>query len=266
MIGDPVAHSLSPAIHNAAIRALGLDAVYVALQTPSASLPTVLAGLAAVGGAGNVTVPHKQAAERCMTRKTDLCTRIGACNTFWSERGSLVGDNTDAPGVLACLRSLGADGAERWLLLGTGGSARAVAVVAADARALLHVRSRDPTQAQAFAEWARARGVNAQAVTGRLVPAVDLAINATPLGLNQNDPLPLDPDAVQDLTVALDLVYARPGGETQWVRALRRAGVVAQDGREMLVQQGALAFRRFFPGETAPTEVMRAAVARALRA
>lgn len=266
VVGDPVAHSLSPAIQNAAIRALGLDAVYVALRTPASELSTVLSALAAVGAAGNVTVPHKEAAERCVARKTDLCARIGACNTFWSEGGTLVGDNTDAPGLLACLRRLcgEASGAERWLLLGTGGSGRAVAVVAADAKAELYVRSRDAGRAEAFAKWARSRGARAHAVTDREAPTVDLAINATPLGLNQDDPLPLDPKAANGLKLALDLVYAP--GETRWVRALRAAGIAAQDGRELLVQQGAVAFGRFFPGEAAPVEVMRAAVSRALRA
>src|SRR5207245_6532391 len=78
-------------MHNAAIRALGLDAVYVAIRTPAAALPPLLAALGAVGGAGNVTVPHKEAVERCLARKTDLCARVGACNTFWTEQGELVG-------------------------------------------------------------------------------------------------------------------------------------------------------------------------------
>src|SRR5438067_10021950 len=129
-------------MHNAALRALGLDAVYVALPTPADALTPVLAALAAVGGSGNVTVPHKEAAERCRARKTDLCARVGACNTFWTERGELVGDNTDVPGVLACLRQLGVDGARRWLLVGTGGAARAVAVAAAELEAEVHVLSR----------------------------------------------------------------------------------------------------------------------------
>src|SRR5439155_1133056 len=146
VIGDPVTHSLSPAMHNAALRALGLDAVYVALPTPAEALPPVLAALAAVGGSGNVTVPHKEAAERCMARKTDLCARVGACNTFWTERGELVGDNTDVPGVLACLRQLGVDGARRWLLVGTGGAARAGDAGAAGGRGIrpLLPRSRRP--------------------------------------------------------------------------------------------------------------------------
>src|SRR5204863_9325785 len=130
--GDPVAHSLSPVMHNAAIRALGLNAVYVALPTPAAALPGLLSVLPALGGAGNVTVPHKEATERCLARKTDLCARVGACNTFWTERGSLVGDNTDVAAILACLKQLGVDGARSWLLVGTGGAARAVAVAAAE--------------------------------------------------------------------------------------------------------------------------------------
>jgi shikimate dehydrogenase len=262
VIGDPVAHSLSPLMHNAAIRALGLDAVYVALQAPAAALPAVFTTLAAAGAAGNVTLPHKEAAERCVARKTDLCSRAGACNTFWTEHGELVGDNTDVPGIVDCVKQLGADGAGTWLLIGTGGAARAVAVAAAELRARLHVLSRDAARAQSFAEWARARGVRAEPARGALEP--DVAVNATPLGLKDTDPMPLDPDRTGRLSAALDLVYAP--GETRWVRALRAAGIAAQDGRELLVRQGAAAFGRFFPDRAPPVEVMRAAVARALRA
>ena len=262
VIGDPVEHSLSPAMHNAACRALGLDAVYVALRCPPGALPGLLTAVAAVGGAGNVTVPYKEAAERCLTRKTDLCARVGACNTFWSEHGQVVGDNTDVAGVLASLRQLGAEEAPQWLLIGTGGAARAVAVAAAEARAALHVLSRDAGRAQQFSDWARSRGADAHLARGDLLP--DVAINATPLGLKDSDPLPLDTDRLRGLRAALDLVYAP--GETRWVRVLRAAGALAQDGREMLVQQGAAAFSHFFPGAHAPMEVMRAAVAHALRA
>jgi shikimate dehydrogenase len=261
VIGDPVAHSLSPIMHNAAIRALGLDAVYVALGAPAAALPALFGALAAVGAAGNVTVPHKEAAERCLARKTELCERVGACNTFWTEHGALVGDNTDVAGIVACLQQLGADGG-RWILVGTGGAARAVAVAAAQVRAELHVLSRDAARARDFAAWARSRGARAEPARGALEPEV--AINATPLGLKDTDPLPLDPARTPHLGAALDLVYAR--GSTRWVRTLRAAGVRAQDGREVLVRQGAAAFARFFPGHAAPLEVMRAAVLRALGA
>ena len=263
IIGDPVAHSLSPAMHNAACRALGLDAAYVALRVAPGALSTVLQGLAASGGAGNVTVPHKEAVERSVARKTDVCARAGACNTFWTEEdGVLVGDNTDVAGVRAALAGLGADGG-RWLVIGTGGSARAVAVAAADAGAALWVRSRHPDRARAFVVWAKQLGVRAEPAHGPI--EVDAAINATPLGLGERDPLPIDPKDLRGVRMALDLVYARGG--TRWVRAVRERGkgVTVCDGREVLVRQGAAAFSRFFPGIAAPVEVMRAAVERALR-
>ena len=263
VIGDPVAHSLSPAMYNAACRALGLDAVYVALRVAPASLPAVLAMQAAIGGAGNVTVPHKEAVEGSVARKTDVCARVGACNTFWTEDGgALVGDNTDVFGVTSALAKIGAGKkGERWLVVGTGGSARATAVAAGDSGATLFVRSRDAARAKAFAAWASGIGVPTTVAAGPT--EIDVAINATPLGLAGHDPIPVDVNHIPGAQRALDLVYAP--GETRWVHALRERGIEAVDGREMLVQQGAAAFERFFPGTAAPREVMRAAVQRALR-
>lgn len=268
LIGDPVAHSLSPAMHNAAFRALGLDAVYVALRVSAESLSQVLAMQAATHGAGNVTVPHKEAVERSVTRKTDVCKRVGACNTFWTEAGALVGDNTDVAGLKAALARIGAPGkGARWLVVGTGGSARAAAAAAADVGATLFVRSRDPARAKSFAAWASgigAGGGDAVATAANGPVEIDVAINATPLGLAGHDSLPIDLNHIPGVQHALDLVYGP--GETRWVHALRERGIQASDGREMLVQQGAAAFARFFPESAAPTEVMRAAVQRALRA
>jgi shikimate dehydrogenase len=263
VIGDPVAHSLSPAMHNAACRALGLDAVYLALRVPADQLAAVLAMHAATGGAGNVTVPHKEAVEGSVARKTDVCARVGACNTFWTEDGRLVGDNTDVVGVARALDQIGVNGTGgRWLVIGTGGSARAVAICAAERGATLWIRSRDAKRADAFAAWAETRGVRANVAAGPV--EVEVAINATPLGLAGHDPLPVDVNHIPGVQRALDLVYGP--GETRWVHALRERGIRAADGREMLVRQGAAAFERFFPGQSAPVEVMRAAVVRALRA
>ncbi|HET9710067.1 MAG TPA: shikimate dehydrogenase [Gemmatimonadales bacterium] len=259
VLGDPVAHSLSPVMHNAAIDALGLDAVYVALRTQSAAVPETLATLTGLGVAGNVTVPLKGAVERCVARKTDLCARTGSCNTFWVEQGTLVGDNTDVPAIAAELKDLGVDGG-RWLVLGTGGSARAVAIAASHAGAELLVRSREPVRAKAFAEWASAQGARASAATAP--EGADTIVNATPLGLRDNDPFPFD-KVPAGITAALDLVYRR--GASRWVQELVRSGIPARDGRGVLVRQGALAWQRFFPQESPPVEVMRAAVERALR-
>src|ERR1044072_6690936 len=145
-------------MHNAAIRALGLDAVYVALCAPAAALPSLLTAFAAAGVSGNVTVPHKEAVEGCLARKTELCSSVGACNTFWTERGELVGDNTDVAAVRAWLKLLGAGGAGgggRGLVRGAGGAAGGVARVAPETKAELPVLSRDGARARAFADWAR---------------------------------------------------------------------------------------------------------------
>jgi shikimate dehydrogenase len=135
-------------------------------------------------------------------------------------------------------------------------------VAAADLGATLWVRSRNAGRATEFAAWSNSIGVRTQVANGPV--EIDVAINATPLGLAGHDPLPVDVNHIPGVAKALDLVYAP--GETRWVHTLRERGIAAMDGREMLVQQGAAAFRRFFPGTSAPTEVMRAAVHRALRA
>jgi len=262
IVGDPVSHSLSPAMHNAAMQALGIPGTYVALKTPAPSLATVLSALAAVGAAGNVTVPHKEAAAGHVARKTDTCERTGACNTFWVEKGALVGDNTDVAGVGQALDRLGVSRGGRWLVLGTGGSARAVAAAAAERGAILHVRSRSAETARRFVRWAQERlALQAHEATD---DSADVVINATPLGLKESDALPLAAARVEAKAVVLDLVYRRGG--TAWVRALEQGGHRVSDGRTMLVAQGAAGFERFFPGVHAPVEVMRAAVERALRA
>jgi len=257
LIGDPVAHSLSPVMQNAAFRALGLRAVYVALRCGSDDVAPLLHALARAGGGGNVTIPHKETAALAVDRRLDDAGEVGACNVFWGEEGALVGGNTDVEGVLRALEPLEPP-AGPWLLVGTGGGARAAAVAAARCGARVAVLSRSPERAAAFERWVAERGVE---------PAVPnecrLVINATPVGLRADDPLPLEPDAVPEAVAAFDMVYRT--GETPWVRAMRAAGRRAADGRGMLVAQGAGALRRWFPGASAPTEIMRAAVDAALR-
>src|SRR5438094_893908 len=121
--------------------------------------------------------------------------------------------------------------------------------------------TRDAVRAREFGAWASGIGADAHVAGGPV--EVDVAINATPLGLAGHDPLPVDVNHIPGAQRALDLVYSP--GETRWVHTLRERGIAAADGREMLVQQGAAAFERFFPGTAAPKEVMRAAVSRALR-
>jgi shikimate dehydrogenase len=257
ILGEPVSHSLSPAMHNAAFRALGLDAAYVPLQCRADDIAALVGGLARAGGGGNVTVPHKEAAARVVDRLEARAAALGACNTFWAEDGRIAGDNTDVAGLLDALDRL-APPARGWLVAGTGGSARAVVGAARERKAALAVQSRDPARAEAFMAWARGLGISAAEPE-----QCGVLINATPLGLRDGDPVPLAAELAPDAEVALDLVYAR--GETPWVRALRARGLRASDGRAMLVAQGAAAFERWFPAVPAPREIMRAAVDAALR-
>jgi shikimate dehydrogenase len=252
LLGDPVAHSLSPAMQNAAFHALGLPAVYVPLRCSTADLPALLRALAAAGGGGNITIPHKEAAAAAVDRCLDPAQKVGACNTFWAEDGLVMGDNTDVDGLLAALDRLETpDGP--WLVAGTGGGARAAAVAAARRGAPVAVCSRSPARQQAFESWATTAGV-------RLAPAhlARVLINATPLGLRSGDPLPIPPDLAPQGEVALDMAYAP--GATPWVGAMRAKGLRAADGREMLIAQGAAALQRWFPEAKAPVEIMRAIV------
>jgi shikimate dehydrogenase len=256
LVGDPLEHSLSPTMHNAAFRVLGLDAVYVPLPCREAEVPLLMRYLASRGGGGNVTVPHKAKAAAAVQTATALVTQTGACNTFWGEGGALLGDNTDVAGILAALEQLEVPDAP-WLLAGTGGAARAVAAAAAVRGVPLSVRSREPSRGAAFEAWCATLGVaRAEAASCTTL------INATPIGLAAGDgdaiPFDLAPAAV----AALDLVYAR--GQTPWIRRARARGLRARDGREMLVQQGAAAFARWFPGSRAPVDAMRGAVHAAL--
>lgn len=252
LLGDPVGHSLSPVMQNAVFRVLGLPAVYVALPCRSDDLPQLLRAIARAGGGGNVTVPHKEAAGRAVDRRTPLAERVGAVNTFWADGDAVLGDNTDVPGLLAALGSLQPPPGP-WLVAGTGGGARAAVVAASELGRAVAIVSRERARAVALQCWAQDRGVASAAPTDCRV-----VINATPLGLRPGDPLPISPEAAPDSEVAFDMVYAP--GETPWVRAMRAVGLRACDGRAMLVAQGAAALERWFPGVSAPIEVMRAAV------
>lgn len=273
LLGDPVSHSLSPRFQNAAFQAAGVDGVYLALRCGAEEFPGLLRGIARAGGGGNVTVPHKEAAAALVDLPTDAVRRTGACNTFWLEDGRIHGDNTDVAGFRAAVRALvGSPAHARVLLLGAGGAARAALLAllddgvdticllnrtAARAEALrAHVADQTRTLGQS-----RGRIDVAPALDALRTETFDLVVNATSLGLRADDPLPLSFDAGVRSGAALDLVYAP--GETSWVREARARGFPAADGLEMLIQQGAAAFERWW-GRQAPVAVMRAAVSNGL--
>lgn len=253
LLGDPVAHTLSPLFQNAGFRAAGLDAVYVALQTRAIDLPVIMKILVDSGGGGNITVPHKQATMPVGAQRSPRVQRLGAANVFAGAEGAIVLDNTDVDGILAALDRLDA-GRHDWCLFGTGGSARAVVEAAHERGARIAVQSRYIERAEEFAAWAGNLGVPLTTPS-----ACQVLINTTPIGLHEGDPLPVDPHAFASATMALDLTY-RPQGTTPWCEACRAVGMAVVDGKEVLLHQGVAAWRLWFPGLVPPIEVMRAAL------
>lgn len=261
LLGDPVSHSRSPLMQNAAFRAAGVDGVYTALRCSASDVAGLIAGIAHANGGGNVTLPHKGAAVAALERKTDAVVATGACNTFWLEAGHVCGDNTDVHGFRAAVDALlGSCSEIRALILGAGGVSRAAAVgLAAGNAARVVVLNRSIERAQQMREdLARAvpelRVIDDSRLNGE---AFDLVVNATSLGLRSNDPLPLDLDKVDNVGAVLDLV-CRPGG-TAFTRQAAAAGIRAAEGTTMLIAQGAAAFERWWR-LPAPIAAMRAAL------
>ncbi|MGD2151815.1 MAG: shikimate dehydrogenase [Gemmatimonadales bacterium] len=262
LLGAPVHHSLSPALQNAALNAIQIDAVYVALWTWDELVGPLMRSLARAGGGGNVTLPHKRAAAAALDRPSETVRATGACNVFWWDDASgLCGDNTDAAAFLAAAQAVlrGEVTGCRVLLLGAGGAARAVVHACRTAGVdRVEILNRTRARAEALVEDLGTPAGVRVLERGEALPGepYDLVVNATSLGLDPSDPLPLEPGAVQARAI-LDLVYGRD--ETPLVRAARAAGIEAADGRLMLVEQAALSFRKWFDRDP-PREVMLRAV------
>lgn len=249
LLGDPVDHSLSPALYRAAFAFLQVPAVYEAHRVPghdAAALGRRMFELGASGG-GNVTVPHKSSAASYLQVRSSAVDRTGACNCFWLESGGrLAGDNTDVEGFLSAtvdLSALQLEGASV-LLLGAGGGARAVALACSEAgvgRLVLYNRTVGRAEA-----LVTDLGIEDVATVGSHVEISsdvwDLVVNATSLGLARGDALPLTLERDR-FGCALDLVYG-PGG-TDWTRHAVAMGIQAVDGLSMLVSQAALSLERW---------------------
>ncbi|MCY3699750.1 MAG: shikimate dehydrogenase [Gemmatimonadetes bacterium] len=274
LLGDPVRHSISPAMHRAAFDVLGLDAEYVARRTAADEVGPVMRSADLAGG--NVTLPHKLRAARALARPSAAVRATGACNCWWRRPdGELAGDNTDVGGLRIAFSRLGfRPRGARVLLLGAGGAARAaVHALLEDGVSSVEILNRTPARARAL----RDRAVAHAPAAVRVVAApgagatYDLVLNSTSLGLAPGDPLPLDLDRGMEgdadrarFDTAFDMVYA--AGETAWVRQARALGLRAAGGLNMLVGQAALSLERWFPGCVAPFDAMReAAVAELAR-
>jgi shikimate dehydrogenase len=264
VIGWPVVHSLSPAIHNAAFGALGLDWTYVALPVAPGAVTEAVGGLRALGFIGaNVTMPHKAAVADAVDDLTDDARRLHAVNTVVVEGERLRGANTDAPGFERFLADDAGfePGGRTALLYGAGGAARACALaLARGGLDRLVLAARDPSQADALGS--ALDGLPTQLVVVGFDDAqsqtVDLVVNATPLGA-KGEALPLPP--LGSDTLVVDLLY--DPAHTPLQTAAREAGAASFGGLGLLLHQAALSFE-MWTGQVAPLEVMSAAALAAL--
>ncbi|MCZ7662007.1 MAG: shikimate dehydrogenase [Thermoleophilia bacterium] len=267
ILGHPVRHSRSPALHNAAFAAQGLDMVYLAFDVPGEQLTAAVAGLKALGVVGaNITVPHKETVVPLLDTLDSTAQKVGAVNTVVYRDGALVGYNTDVYGFLMALQRGWGRGPRdaTCLVLGAGGAARAVvAGLLAENAAQVLVYNRTLARARDLCTAAAAWGTTpCRVVTDNDLPAladrVDLIVNCTAIGLEEGvkvSPVPVD--ILRGHHMVLDLVYGRE--PTTLLQAARQRGCTVMDGLEMLVQQAARAFE-IWTDRAAPIELMRETV------
>ncbi len=264
VIGSPVGHSLSPAIHNAAFRAAGLSWLFVAWEVPDGLAGEALSAMKSLGMAGlSVTMPHKTAVAEAVDTLSPQAKKLQAVNCVARQGNQLVGHNTDGIGFLASLRA-DADFEPRGktaLVVGAGGAARAVVLALAEAGAAgIGVLNRTPARAQAAADLAPEV---ARPAAPREVGGFDLVVNATPVGMagsgGAGSPrdLPLPVDDLHPGQLLVDLIYEPM--ETPLLQAARARDVPAIGGLGMLVHQAAAAFE-IWTQQPAPVEAMTEAV------
>jgi len=270
VIGWPVAHSRSPAIHRFWLRQLRIEGDYVPVAVEPGRIAAFLEGFQASGYVGgNVTVPHKEIAFASVAEADPAARAIGAVNTLWIEKGKLVGGNTDAFGFLANLD----EAVDNWdrdpgaaVVLGAGGASRAILFALLERGfAPIHLVNRTLARAEALAErfgkdvrpagWEKA---------DRLLGEATILVNTTTLGMKGTEPIALDLGALPDNAVVTDLVYVPL--ETPLLALARARGLRTVDGLGMLLHQAVPGFERWFVKRPTVSHELRAAVLRTLEA
>jgi shikimate dehydrogenase len=272
VIGNPVAHSLSPAIHNAAIAALGLDFVYVAFRVED--VKSALTGMRALDNFRglSVTIPHKMEAMKYVDEISETDLNIGSINTVINDHGRLTGLGTDGPGALKALKDAGVDiFGKKILILGSGGAARAIsftlAAVGPQEISLLDVEG--PVIGQLTHDLqsktrvrVRSGVMTAKSLRENLADA-EIVVHCTPVGMHPKESVSLvPPELFQSGQVVFDIVYTPM--ETRLLKDAKSRGLQVISGVEMFLNQAALQFERF-TGEKAPIAVMRRVLMEKLR-
>ncbi len=266
LIGDPVEHSMSPAMHNAAFKELGIDYLYVPFRVKREELGKAIEGIRALNIKGlNVTIPHKVAILPFLDELDPLAEKIGAVNTIVNDDGVLRGYNTDATGFLQALLGRGIEPeGKKVVILGAGGASRAISFILADRRAQLVILNR-----RLELDWARELASRISQTFGKEVEALelnrenlaraldkaDILVNATSVGMSPNvNETPVNSDLLTPDIIVFDIVYNPI--KTRLVREAEIKGAKTISGVDMLIWQGVLAFEKW-TGRKAPVELMR---------
>lgn len=273
LFGHPVAHSISPQIHNAAFRAAGLNWLYLAFAVEPKELRKALQGCRALKIVGlNITVPHKETIVPLLDELSEEVRLIGAVNTVCFEEGRAKGYNTDGRGFVAALqeeKDFNLAG-KNMFIIGAGGAGRAVAVQAArEGASRVIIADLKLEKAEDLSRWINSKIKNEPASTVEIessgwkkaLEESDLVVDATPLGLKNSDPTAFDTEMLSPSALVVDLVYNPP--ETALLNQVKRLGIAGMSGLGMLVHQAALAWE-IWTGRPAPLKVMKEAASAAL--
>ena len=271
IIGDPIEHTMSPVMHNAAFRKLGLDYVYLAFQVCQEELDKAVAGVRALNIRGlNVTIPHKVAIIPFLDKLDPLAEKIGAINTIVNESGVLTGYNTDATGFLQALLERGIKPrGKKAIILGAGGAARAISFILAERGASMVILNRHLARAEDLArriaqfspEEVKTLALNKENLKAALANA-DIMINTTSAGMVPGvDETPVPAQLLTKGLIVFDIVYNPV--KTRLLKEAEAVGAQTINGLDMLVWQGALAFEKW-TGRRAPLEVMKREAIKAL--
>jgi shikimate dehydrogenase len=272
LIGDPVEHSLSPLIQNAAFHSAGIDAVYIVLRVRSPDLKDAIRGLRALNVRGfNVTTPHKTRIVRYVDRLDEAAAEIGSVNTVVVREGRFHGYNTDGIGALRALEEAGAKLEEQTVLhLGVGGAGRAIAYSLAQHAKAIRLMNRTLPKAKRLERLLRKR-FGVEVTSSRLSRAninaslteADIIVNASSMGMQGKPELPIEQGQLNQNQLVFDIVYNPL--ETRLLKLARQAGAGTINGLELLLHQGARSFE-IWTGKTAPVLEMRHAIAQKLLA
>jgi len=258
LFGYPVEHTLSPVMHNSAFNSLGLDICYVPFRVSPEELPNAVRAVRALNLVGvNITVPHKEKVIPLLDKVNEEASFIGAVNTIVNNEGILTGHNTDGRGFVSSLKEKGVLIENKEILvIGAGGASRAISYYLCQEASRVTLYDVDKSKAKILAsDLNKIRGNVSLPDTPKDFGNPDIIINATPIGLKKDDPLPLTPDLITSDMVVCDLIYKK----TKLLQEAEDRGAITIDGSGMLLWQGVLAFE-LWTGMKPPVGLMRKAL------